>query len=62
MVPVHLPCSWIVKVPDVLITGNHKEIENWRKKEMLKRTKKRRGDLLGNDFKNQSEYKNLDKG
>lgn len=34
------------KVPEVLLSGNHAEIEKWRKKEALKRTKKRRSDLL----------------
>lgn len=34
------------KVPDVLLSGNHREIENWRRKESLLRTKKRRPDLL----------------
>ena len=33
-------------VPDVLLNGNHKEIEEFRKKESLKRTKQRRPDLL----------------
>lgn len=35
-----------MKVPDVLLNGNHKEIEEFRKKESLERTKKRRPDLL----------------
>jgi len=35
-----------MKVPDVLLSGNHKRIEAWRKEEALKRTKKRRPDLL----------------
>lgn len=33
-------------VPEVLLNGNHKEIEEFRKKESLKRTKTRRPDLL----------------
>jgi tRNA (guanine37-N1)-methyltransferase len=33
-------------VPDVLLSGNHKEIELWRHKESLRRTFKRRPDLL----------------
>lgn len=33
-------------VPDVLLNGNHKEIENYRKQESLKRTKQRRPDLI----------------
>ena len=35
-----------MKVPDVLISGNHKYIEEWRKKESLRRTWQRRPDLL----------------
>jgi len=35
-----------MKVPDVLISGNHKEIEFWREEQMLKRTIKRRQDLI----------------
>lgn len=36
-----------MKVPDVLISGNHKYIEEWRNKEALRRTLLRRPDLLG---------------
>lgn len=35
-----------MKVPDVLISGNHRLIEEWRIKESLKRTLSRRPDLL----------------
>ncbi len=35
-----------VKVPEVLLSGNHKNIEKWRGAEALKRTLKRRPDLL----------------
>ena len=34
------------KVPDVLLSGNHKEIEKWRKEKSLEITKKKRPDLL----------------
>ncbi|OGQ48064.1 MAG: tRNA (guanosine(37)-N1)-methyltransferase TrmD [Deltaproteobacteria bacterium RIFCSPLOWO2_02_FULL_47_10] len=34
------------KIPDVLLSGNHKEIKAWRKEQSLKRTAKRRPDLL----------------
>ncbi|MCH7641133.1 tRNA (guanosine(37)-N1)-methyltransferase TrmD [Patescibacteria group bacterium] len=34
------------KVPEVLLSGNHADIEKWRKKESEKRTKKKRPDLL----------------
>jgi tRNA (guanine37-N1)-methyltransferase len=35
-----------MRVPDVLISGNHKFIEEWRNKEALRRTLLRRPDLL----------------
>ena len=35
-----------LKVPKVLLSGNHKEIAKWRQKEALKRTQKFRPDLL----------------
>ena len=34
-----------MKVPDVLLSGNHKKIEEWRKKKAIERTKERRPDL-----------------
>lgn len=35
-----------LKVPNVLLSGNHKEIEDWREEQALKRTEERRPDLL----------------
>ena len=35
-----------MKVPDVLLSGNHKKIAEWRKEQSLERTKKNRPDLL----------------
>ena len=35
-----------MKVPDVLLSGNHKEIEEYRKQESLRKTKEIRPDLL----------------
>lgn len=35
-----------MKVPDVLISGNHQKIDEYRKEESLKRTQERRPDLL----------------
>jgi len=35
-----------MKTPEVLLSGDHKKIERWRKDMALKRTKKRRPDLL----------------
>jgi len=34
------------KVPDVLLSGHHGNVERWRRKESLRRTLKRRPDLL----------------
>lgn len=34
-----------LKVPDVLLSGNHKNIDEWRKNESIKITKERRKDL-----------------
>lgn len=35
-----------MKVPDVLLNGNHAEIEKWRREKALEKTKKVRSDLL----------------
>jgi tRNA (guanine37-N1)-methyltransferase len=35
-----------MKVPEILLSGNHKLIEEWRNKEALRRTLLRRPDLL----------------
>jgi tRNA (guanine37-N1)-methyltransferase len=37
-----------MKVPDVLLSGNHAEIEKWRRSQALERTRKNRPDLLKN--------------
>jgi tRNA (guanine37-N1)-methyltransferase len=34
------------KVPDVLLSGNHAEIEKWRREQAVKRTRENRPDLL----------------
>lgn len=36
-----------MRVPDVLISGHHGQIERWRRQESLRRTLERRPDLLG---------------
>ena len=38
-----------MKVPDVLISGDHKKIDEWRRIEREKKTKDKRPDLLGDD-------------
>jgi tRNA (guanine37-N1)-methyltransferase len=35
-----------LSVPDVLLSGNHAQVENWRRLESLRRTQARRPDLL----------------
>ncbi|MCD7774735.1 MAG: tRNA (guanosine(37)-N1)-methyltransferase TrmD [Clostridiales bacterium] len=41
------PAVWEnIAVPDVLLSGHHKNIDAWRKEQSLKRTKERRPDLL----------------
>ncbi|MBI5124164.1 MAG: tRNA (guanosine(37)-N1)-methyltransferase TrmD [Candidatus Omnitrophica bacterium] len=35
-----------MKVPQVLVSGNHKKIEAWRQAEAMKRTRKKRPDLI----------------
>jgi len=35
-----------MKVPDVLISGNHADVDQWRKEQSIKRTHERRPDLL----------------
>jgi tRNA (guanine37-N1)-methyltransferase len=38
-----------LKVPSILLSGNHQQIEKWRIKKAWERTKKKRPDLLGGD-------------
>ncbi len=40
------------KVPDVLLSGNHAEIERWRKEQQIQRTRDRRPDLYTKWVKN----------
>ncbi len=37
------------KVPDVLLSGNHKLIEDWRHNQAIKRTEERRPDIMNNE-------------
>ena len=45
-----------MKVPDILLSGNHKEIKLWREQKMFERTVNRRNDLISDE-----EYKKLPK-
>lgn len=47
-------------VPEVLISGNHAEIELWRKREALRRTFKRRPDLFKKLTLSAEDKKNLE--
>jgi|TARA_B110000908_G_scaffold168500_1_gene223544 tRNA (guanine37-N1)-methyltransferase len=49
-----------LKVPDVLLSGNHESIRQWRLTESLKRTLQRRPDLLGNLKLNKEQQEILD--
>ena len=44
--PAEVASGKVLKVPDVLLSGNHGEIRRWRKREALSRTLDRRPDLL----------------
>jgi len=45
-----------LKVPEVLISGNHKLIDEWRKNARIEKTKNRRSDLMG-DYNESSIYR-----
>jgi len=48
-----------LKVPDVLLSGNHAEIRRWRKREALSRTLDRRPDLLDDASLDEEEVQML---
>ena len=47
-------------VPDVLLSGNHEAILRWRRKEALRRTAKRRPDLLAKATLSETDRKVID--
>jgi tRNA (guanine37-N1)-methyltransferase len=47
------------QVPDVLLSGNHKEIAQWRRQQSVLRTANRRPDLLRKASLTEAEYKML---
>lgn len=52
------PEEWMgKKVPDVLLSGNHKEIKKWRTKEALSRTLKKRPDLYEKTMDELNKFK-----
>lgn len=46
-----------LKVPDVLLSGNHKDISLWRRKEAIRRTIQRRPDLIEKVLLTESDHK-----
>ena len=48
------------KVPEVLLSGHHREIEAWRRSEALKRTLRRRPDLLDSALLTEQDQKILE--
>lgn len=56
-----LDCAWYtrpaeyrgLRVPDVLMSGHHAEIEKWRRQSSLERTRRLRPDLVDNDKRSQ---------
>ncbi len=44
-------------VPEVLLSGNHKDISNWRRKEALRRTILKRPDLIGRALLTDKDHK-----
>jgi tRNA (guanine37-N1)-methyltransferase len=49
-----------MKVPEVLLSGHHQQIETWRREQALYRTFMRRPDLLRDDILSEQEKKLLD--
>ena len=51
-----------MNVPSILLSGNHKEIKNWRNEQKILRTLERRKDLISpEDFKKLPESKRINK-
>ncbi|MGB8251805.1 MAG: tRNA (guanosine(37)-N1)-methyltransferase TrmD, partial [Anaerolineaceae bacterium] len=50
-----------MRVPEVLLSGNHAEIERWRREQSLKRTFQRRPDLLKKTKLSKKDIEYLDK-
>lgn len=50
-----------MKVPDVLLSGDHKKIDEWRREEQIKKTKKQRPDLLKENEEEKTSDEDLTK-
>ena len=56
------PCEWMGReVPEVLLSGNHKNIENWRRCKSLQLTMKKRPDMLKYEDLSEKDKKLLNK-
>ena len=49
------------KVPEILLTGHHENIDKWRREQSLKNTKKKRPDLLENIELSEKDKRILEK-
>ncbi len=58
-VPADRSAERILRVPDVLLSGNHAEIRRWRKRQAVARTLERRPDLLAAASLDEEEQKIL---
>ena len=51
-----------MKVPDILVSGNHEEIQLWRSQKSFERTLERRNDLISNEnYKKSPQSKRINK-
>lgn len=50
-----------LRVPSILLSGNHKEIKGWRRREAIKRTLERRPDLLERAETTEEEKKEIER-
>jgi tRNA (guanine37-N1)-methyltransferase len=50
-----------LEVPEVLLSGNHKKIELWRREQALKKTLKNRPDLLDTEMLNQEDLESINR-
>src|SRR5262249_29090001 len=50
-----------LRAPDVLLSGNHAEIERWRRRKSIEKTLRRRPDLLRDHAISEAEDKDIEK-
>ncbi|MFQ5929626.1 MAG: tRNA (guanosine(37)-N1)-methyltransferase TrmD [Acidobacteriota bacterium] len=50
------------KVPEVLLSGDHREIQGWRRQQALRRTRQRRPDLLEEEISQKSDVSERSSG